>query len=227
MPIDHKIARQTLDREFTAQEEGALRNQVQGLADGQLAEQLIEVFSSKTLAYREVLLGCLLAKLQDPTIDVHKPYKGHGQNSYNGRTLDEEVVNPFLHDKRIPSTKGPFLSKFRRSVGFEASTKTGTRDKKAFDSFISIVDRIDESNEKELTELLAFALYNFVQVRDAAEVPLARLQRMSLEQYDSLIDALLATPSGGRFPVIFIAATFTAISEAFKLAWRLTSKAST
>jgi len=33
------------------------------------------VFDSRTQAYREVLLGCLLARIQDRTINIHSPYE--------------------------------------------------------------------------------------------------------------------------------------------------------
>jgi hypothetical protein len=126
-----------------------------------------------------------------------------------------------MKDHNIPSTKGPFLSKFRRSVGFDAKTKTGTRDVKSLEAFIAIVDRVNGSNAEELSTLLGFTLYNFIQVRDAAEIPLARLQRISLEQYQKLIEGLLETQSGGRFPVVLIEAAFTAISERFGLGWQI------
>lgn len=221
MPVDYKSAREMLDKEFAAAEESALKNEVPGLKQREAVEQFQLVFSSNTWAYREVLLGCILAKIQDPSIDVHKPYKGHGKNSYNGRTLDEKVVNPFLKDNRMPSTKGPFLSKFRRSVGFDAKTKTGTRDVKSFEAFVSIIDRVNKATTAGLAEHLRFTLYQFIQIRDAAEVPLARLQRISLEQYQKLIGGLLQTPSGGRFPVILIEAAFSAISERFGLGWHI------
>ena len=88
------------------------------------------VFASTTQAYREVLLGCVLARLQDRTIDIRLPYKNLGPRSFNGRELDQRAVNPFLHDHSIPGTRNPYLSKFRRSVQFDETAKRGSRDKK-------------------------------------------------------------------------------------------------
>lgn len=50
---------------------------------------------------------------------------------------------------------------------------------------------------------------------------LLRLQRISLEQCDALIMQLLATPSGGRFPVLLVEATFQAVKERFALDWTI------
>ena len=50
-------------------------------------------------------------------------------------------------------------------------------------------------------------------------MPLSRLQRISLEQYESLITSLLNTPSGGRLPVILVVAAFRTIKDYFGLEW--------
>lgn len=65
-----------------------------------------EMFDSGTQSIREALLGCALARLQDQTIDITLPYINHGPTAFNGRTLDEQVVNPFLKAAKIPSSKG-------------------------------------------------------------------------------------------------------------------------
>jgi len=219
MPIDYQATRQRLDREFDAVEEAALRGQPPTWKDAALRERFDEIFQSRTQAYREVLLGCILAKLQDLTIDIHKPYVGQGETSYNGRTLDERVVNPFLHDRRIPSSRGPFLSAFRRSVAFVPETRDGLRDKEGFDALLAIIDKVDEAKESYLLRTLRYTLYRLIELRDAAEIPLSRLQRLSLEQYDRLIEGLLDTPSGGRFPVLLIETAFTTIRDTFGLSW--------
>jgi hypothetical protein len=133
--------------------------------------------------------------------------------------MDERVVNPFLHDHRIPSSRGPFLSVFRRSVAFDAATRGGVRDKEGFDAMSVCVGYIDSADPAQLNQLLRHLLYRFVQLREASTVPLSRLQRFSLPQYEALIQKLLTVPSGGRFPVFLIVAAFKAISERFGLGW--------
>lgn len=64
------------------------------------------VFGSKTQAYREVLVGCLLARIGDKTKDVRLPYVKLGPNAFSGRSLDERVVNPFLRANSIPILQG-------------------------------------------------------------------------------------------------------------------------
>lgn len=180
------------------------------------------MFESKTQAYRETLLGALLAKLQDPSIDVRKPYMNMGEGAYNGRTMDENVVNPFLHEQRIPSSKGPYLSVFRRSVAFDENTRAGVRDKDGFDAMLACIAHIESSPDQEQRmTFLRHLLHRFIELREASNVPLSRLQRYSVPQYDALIQRLLSVPSGGRFPMFLIIAAFKAISDRFALGWQV------
>lgn len=223
MPIDYPTARATLDETLVDVAQQFLSGQPPPAVDARFAKNADALFASNTQAFREVLLGCILVRLQDKSIDVTKPYVNQGGRAYSGRTLDERAVNPFFHDHRIPSSKGPFLSVFRRSVTFTPETRGGVRDKDAFDAFIrclAIVRRDGGDHEK----LLRYMLYRFVELREASSVPLTRIQRFSLAQYEALIRRLLDAPSGGRFPVFLIVAAFRSISQHFELGWEISSQ---
>lgn len=188
----------------------------------QVREAVQAVFASKTQAYREVLLGCVVARMQDKSINIRQPYADQGPHAFSGRSLDERVINPFLRDRRIPCSKGPYLSVFRRSVQFADSTRSGLRDQKGYDAFLTLLARIESMQEdSSVRDLLTCVLYRFAELRESASIPLSRLQRISLDQYDTLISGLLATPSGGRFPVLLAVATFNAIKESFSLDWQV------
>lgn len=125
-----------------------------------------------------------------------------------------------LQDKRVPATRGAYLSVFRRSVRFEAGTRDGLRDKEGFDSFLEVIAYIQgTSDDGTLAGILDYLLYRFARLRETANVPVTRLQRISLEQYDRLISGLLSTPSGGRFPMLLAISAFQALKEFFDLDW--------
>ncbi len=67
--------------------------------------------------------------------------------------------------------------------------------------------------------MFRFVLFKFVELREAAHIGLTNLQKISLDQYDTLITSLLGTASQGRFPVILLVATFKAINEYFGQNW--------
>jgi hypothetical protein len=220
-PVHYVTAQAQLAQQFGLVEGKVLARQPLTLLD-ELIQHFDTIFRSSTQGYREVFLGCILARLNNPSIDIHKPYVKHGVNAYNGRTLDERVVNPFLREKRIPCSRAPFLSTFRRGVQFVEATSIGTRDKVAFASFLALVDHVAAENDNEkLLNILRYVLYRFIQLREGSHIQLSRLQRISLEQFDGLIAGLLATPSGGRLPVMLVEAAFIAIKDTYGLDWTI------
>jgi hypothetical protein len=221
MPIDYNAARKLLEDVFTQAEGGLLQHSPIHIGNS-IRVACDELYSSNTQAYREVLLGCAIARIQENKINIRQPYIDQGPNAFSGRSLDERVVNPFLHEKRIPSSRGPYLSVFRRSVQFDSTTRAGLRDKAAYDAFLTMISTIESmSSQAELMQFLRYLLYRFAELREEALIPLSKLQRVSLSQYDTLISGLLATASGGRFPVLLVLATFNSIKEFFNLDWQV------
>jgi len=217
--LDYPKARSLLDATFE-RAQAALLSRTPPQVNAEIVPDGDMLFSSKTQAYREVLLGCTVARILDKNINIRQPYVDQGPNSFSGRSLDERVVNPFLQDKRIPSSRGPYLSVFRRSVRFDKKTGAGLRDKKGYHSFLSILKYLENvSEDEQLSSVLIYLLYKFAELRESSVVQLSQLQRISLQQYDVLISGLLSIKSGGRFPVLLIIATLRAIKDFFGLDW--------
>ena len=223
--IDYNQARDLLNKGFSTAELHLL-NGIFPQIDHSLLDHFNVIFSSHTQAYREVLLGCVVARFIDRAIDIHLPYVSHGPNAFNARDLDEKVINPFLQSRRIPSTKGPYLSTFRRQVKFEPSTRDGLRDKHGYDALLSLVDYLANlRNDDEIHKFLGHLLFCFVQLREASIVPLTHIQRFSLEQYGLLFSSLLSRSSGGLYPVLLSLCMFETIKQFFALDWELSGKA--
>ena len=222
--LDYEEGRKLLDDVFSQAEGDLLRGTPPEIRP-HVASQCRILFTTSVQAYREVLLGCLIARMQDKSIDIRQPYVGQGAKAFNGRTLDEKAINPFLHAKHIPSSRGPYLSVFRRSVLFDESTRSGLRDKAGYDALLGVLSFVEAtSSRRALKSLLRYILFKFAELREAAHVPVSRLRRMSLEQCGMLISGLLAVPSGGRFPVMLVLAAFSAVQEFFGLNWVIESQ---
>jgi hypothetical protein len=145
-----------------------------------------------------------------------------GPNAVSLRTFDEKVINPFLKDSQIPSSKGPYLAMFRRGYEFTREYKAKPKDPRANAAFLDCMDRLESMTKlTELQVFLQYMLYRFWQLREESTVTLTRIQRLSLNQYDKLISELLRVPSGGRLPVLFVQATFNTIKSFFGLDWEV------
>lgn len=179
------------------------------------------LFTSSTQSYREVLLGCYLARMLDASINIRHPYVNQSEDAFNGRTLDEKVVNPFLQDRLIPCSKGPYLASFRRNVKFVSETGKGLRDKEGYKSLLVFLDVLEQANKADAKTLTLYLLARFVELRNASRVPLSQISRLSLEQYNELLTEMLQVQSGGLIPVLLVVAMLRTIKACFNLEWEV------
>jgi hypothetical protein len=179
------------------------------------------LFASNTQAFREVLIGCCLARILDSEVDVRLVYVNQGERSFNGRTLDEKVVNPFFKEHEIPSSKGPYLAVFRRSVDLVPDTAKGMRDKSGFFAMLRVLDVLGKSTSEEAREILLHLLAEFVRLRNGATISLARINRLSLDQHLALVGRLLDVKSGGLIPVILSVAGMRSVDHIYGLGWEI------
>ena len=183
MNIEYTTARDILDRTFA----DVIRDYIEGRIpriQSVLEKSYDLLFQSKTQAYREDLLGCVLVRLLNPKVDIRLPYVQQGERAYSGRTLDEKVINPFLHKAKIPSLKGPFLSVFRRSVTFTEDTRAGLRDQKGFDAMLKVVGFIDKASNKKLHDIIYYHLYRFIRLREKSQIELIHPKRYFSQGYE-------------------------------------------
>ena len=166
-------------------------------------------------------MGCVIARIIDPQIDIHLPYMNQGENAFSGRMLDERVVNPFFNKYKIPCSKSPYLSALRRNISLVPETEKGIRDKKAFSSLLEFVSILKKTDKKESKLYLRYLLYNFLQLQEKSEILVSKVKRLSLLQQKHLIHTLLSTPSGGAFPVFVGVAVFQTLKENFNLKWNI------
>ena len=177
MPLDYVAGTEVLETAFAEIAESLINRQAPQIAQSEVP-LFDTLFKSRTQAYRETLLGCALARLQDRKINIRLPYINQGNTAYNGRTLDERVVNPFLQRHRIPCSRGPFLSAFLRSVRFDATTEQGLRDKVGYRAFLNLISGLETSTtDSELFDFIKYLLYRFALLREAAQVTLVKVAK--------------------------------------------------
>ncbi len=219
--IDYEAARQILNTAFEQAAEAFRTEQPPALPDPAAQQAFDCIFASATQAYREALLGCIVAYIFDDEIDIRYPHTRLGDNSFSGRSLDERVINPFLQEYEIPCSKGPYLSSLRRAVTFELPVPEGQRDQEAFTQTVRLVDMIRNGDRDNAWHFLRYILYKFLMLREASNIEIVRIQRLSIDQYRDLLSRLLETPSGGRIPVLIVVAIFQAIERTFDLNWEI------
>jgi len=219
--IDYAAAKMALTQAFELAEKDFQKHSPPDV-DSRIAEATAVLFSSATQAFREAIIGCALARIVDPEINIRLPYMKQDINAFSGRQLDEHVVNSFLRDHAIPCSTGPYLSAIRRNFKFvEEAADRGIRDAEAFKAFLQIVSVLEQATETDARSYLRYLLYWFLDLREGSDVKLARVKRLSVEQYDILVSNLLPQASGGLIPVLLAVAMFQTIRMCFNLSWKI------
>ena len=221
MPIEYDCKRGLLEKLYAEAQDDFLSARAQLSLGEELRAATANVFQSKTQSYREVLLGCSIARCLDRKLDVRKPYIDLGSAAFSGRTLDERVINPFLPRQANPSFQGSLSRRFRRQVQFGRLCSRGKmRDMTGYDALMICMSYLEQlKSKKDLDGFVRHLLAKFIELREAANIPLRRIQRLSLDQYDRLLTRLLATASGGRFPVLFTVGVSQMLKRHFHLEW--------
>lgn len=218
--LDIEKAKRLLNEQY----EQAVRDYLHGtppLVSERAEKAADKLFETEVQSYREALLGCAIARVLDPQIDLALPYADLGDNAFSGRTLDEHVINPFLVSQDIPCSRGPYLAVFRRHISFTPDIARGLKDKQGYQAFLEYLNELKQADDKTAFQLLRYLLYRFVKLRERSGVKLARLPRISLSQVQRLTDALLSRPTGGLMPVLLTVALLKALSETYQLGWRV------
>jgi len=141
-PIDSGAARDLLKTALDTAEE-AYRDRSQPSAHEDIVAYTDCLFTSSTRAYREALVGCVVARYVDDRINIRHPATTTSKEAFSGRSLADQVVTPFLQESAIPVSKSPYLSSLRGGARFErGGAPRIQRDAAGFDALVSIVDYV-------------------------------------------------------------------------------------
>lgn len=219
--IDNKAALALLEEIFPLAEDDFRDNADPGMSEDELAA-IGALFLSETQAYREALVGCAVARVLDPQIDIRLPATEHGDNAFSGRSLADQVITPFMRGRAIPVSASPYLSALRGGARFvEGGEPRIQRDKQGFAALVFLADDLMKRDHNQARAFLRFLLRRFVHLREDADIPLRRIAKPNLEQLRHLIMGLLGVKSGGRFPSFLATAMFQTIGECHNLGWEV------
>lgn len=135
------------------------------------------LFATSTQSFREALLGCAVARVLDPDIDITLPYSHLADNAFSGRGLDERVINPLLQKHQIPCSKGAYLAVFRRSVPFDESIVRGLKDKEGYRAFLFYLAELKRADTDTARALLRYLLLRFIDLREKSIISLVKPRR--------------------------------------------------
>jgi hypothetical protein len=219
--VNNEQALGILDEVFGLAEQSFREGETPALAE-EPAKAIARLFKSETQAYREALIGCAIAHIVDPKIDVRLPATELGIDAFSGRSLADKVVTPFMRSREVPVSTSPYLSSLRGGARFEPGGEPRIqRDQHGFLALCKAVDYLRGLDETGALHFLHHLLWRFVELRESGTIALRRIAKPNLSQLAVLISGLMELRSGGRIPSFLAIALFQTISECHKLGWEI------
>lgn len=176
------------------------------------------------------LMAATLAKLDQPNIDIRKPFiqgydDKHKADAYSGRHYDERFVFEFITRHKLPcsSTTAFLTPAFRtKNVVLDVNQKLRGRPPELYDALLQILDDI-QSQRASPANVLCELIRLLIIERDERFNRIETLKRglknqsdelpLSSEDTVQLIEQHLALKHTARLPVLVVAAAYQAASE--------------
>jgi len=181
----------------------------------------------RSLASVRFLLACLLAKVENPKLDIRKPYTEIGSSDcYSGRTYDEVYVESFVRKYNLPcnATTAFLTPAFRtKNITLTTNVDLGGRPKELYQETLRLLSDV-EKGKVSPKDLLTEVLRNLLLIRDERNVRLGTLLDdlksggegvlpLSSEAILLLIQQHLGCPKSSRLPVLAVAAAYQAAEK--------------
>lgn len=172
------------------------------------------------------LMACLLGKLDDPKVDIRKPYTEiGGKGTFSGRAYDEQFVEPFVITHKLPTnTTTAFLTPAFRNIDRKLTTDLVLvgRPRQVYTNVLELLDLVQRAKinpADALKEIIRFLLI----IKSENETRMKQLLRelkhsedtppLSSEQIVSLLQQHLSSKNSSRLPVLMIAAAYLAVKD--------------
>ena len=170
-----------------------------------------------------LLMACLLAKIDRPSVDPRKPYTEiKTPDAFSGRSYDEAYITRFINENRLPcNPTTAFLTPAFRNIDRTLTTDVEIvgRPRQLYTYTLQLLDDV-HAGRVSAKDLLAEAIRVLLIIRDEKAnrmaTLLAGLQQssdatpLSTEAIVTLIEQHLKSKHSSRLPVLVVAAAYQA-----------------
>jgi DNA adenine methylase len=172
------------------------------------------------------LMACLLGKLHNPKVDIRKPYTEiDGNDTYSGRTYDEQYVEPFVIKHKLPTNSTTaFLTPAFRNIDRTLATSLVLvgRPRQVYTNALELLDLVHRDKLEPGSVFKEIMRFLFI-IKSENEVRMQQLLRelkhaddtlpLSSEQIVTLLEQHLASKNSSRLPVLMVAAAYLSVKD--------------
>ena len=172
------------------------------------------------------LMSCLLAKIDNPRVDIRKPYTEiKGDDTYSGRHYDEAYVETFIHKYKLPvNSTTAYLTPAFRNIDrlLDTDLVLVGRPREVYTYTLNILSELHQNNvtaENVLKEIIRFLLNVKFEDEQRMEQLIADLKQtddflpLSSEEIITLLVQHLNCKNSSRLPVLMVAAAYSAVKD--------------
>lgn len=172
------------------------------------------------------LMACLLGKLENPKVDIRKPYTEiGGKGTYSGRGYDEQFVEPFVIKHKLPTNSTTaFLTPAFRNIDRKLTTDLVLvgRPRQVYTNVLELLDLV-QRGKLQAANVLKEIIRFLVIIKSENETRMKQLIRelkqsedtlpLSSEQIVTLLQQHLSSKNASRLPVLMITAAYLAVKD--------------
>ncbi len=192
------------------------------VSDSEILEKINYVCRcEKNRAPTRFLMACLLAKVENPSLDIRQPYTEIGEKkSFSGRKYDEAYIGPFINRHKLPcNSTTAFLTPALRNIDepLTKNVKLVGEPRKVYDFSLEILDAVEKQHVGAI-DVLREIIRQLLILRDEREQGITALLKKlktadnerspSVEMIINVMGDLLAEGGTSRLPVLIIAAAY-------------------
>jgi len=158
-----------------------------------------------------VLITCLAKKIENPKQDVRK-HQSKMKNGFSGRTLDTQVITPFIKKKfrKFAMKESGWLTRsFEQDHPYNLNYRGAVRNASVKDAFLRILDDVEVKGANPKKYLIAIFIELIRQTKSAKKLFTAKVEVNEETTINRIFEALKAhffakysTPGASRLPVL-------------------------
>ena len=199
------------------------------LVETRIAEPLSKICRCNSCkAPIRFLMAGLVAKIDDTRKDLHRPASFLGQGCYDGRSIDETIIEPFIHNKSLPcNPTTAFLTPAFRTIDTPITKDTFAKCRPSwvYKDMMDVIEYIQLFPDS-CTDILKEIIRNLLVIKEENESRIAQQLNsirsshgqlsLSSEDITKLLIQHLSCKNSSRLPVLAVAAAYDSVKDLIK-----------
>ena len=203
----------------------ALRHK-SSFVEARIKEPVYSICRNQNKSPIRYLMSGLVAKMENPTINLRKPTTSlGGDDAYEGRGIDERIIEPYILKYQLPcNATTAFLTPSFRTINRPISREmfANSRPPEPYYLMMDVLEYVELYPEKAESVLLEI-IRNLIDIKEENQLKIqaqleiiksgSEISTLSSEEIVTLVVQHLHCKHSSRLPVLIVAAAYMSVSD--------------